>query len=693
MESLFNPRSVALIGVSRQTGVGAYNGLEMMLRFGYQGRIFVIHPQAGEILGYQTYPTVHELPEVPELAVIALARDRVVPVLESCLAKGIRWFVIISQGFADTDDRGKKLQARMVALAKEHGARIVGPNTMGVMNNFTGFTTAFVDVPRELDPPPVTLIAQSGAPQVGSESFTGPLGKAIDIGNAADLGFLDLLDYLEHDPETQVIAIHMEGLVNGRKFLTAASRISRTKPIVVLKTGRSEAGARAALSHTGSMVGEDEVFSAAFDRAGVIRVQDATDFLDTLQALRRLPPLKGPRIGIATPSGALGIIAVDALSAEGLISGPLPQVIREIVEPQGPYWHRLHNPVDLWPIGMKTGNFLKVAQETISGFLADPHIDGIMAILPGLSSPLHKNVIATPAFLASLNLATYGKPLVLVFYGDYREKLRLDLEKVPGVACYFSVERAAHALGRLHQYHQIMTRPAESFAFETAAAGSIPAEPNQPLLGEEALGFLAQFQIPIVPGAMAQAPEAAVAAARQFGYPVVLKVIAPAWLHKSDLGGVLLNLGNDQEVQQGFFNLQEKVKRETPQATLQGILVQKQVKGREILLGLKQDATFGPVLVCGLGGIYTELWHDIAQTLAPVDLAQARALLSQLKSYKLLTGFRGEPPVDLEAVAQALVNLSRLGVSEPKLKELDINPLIATPQGCWAVDVRIVWRS
>ena len=692
MDSFFNPRSVVLIGVSRQTGVGAYNGLEMMLSFGYQGKIFVVHPQAGEILGHQAYPQVGDLPEVPDLAVIALARDRVVPVLEEGLAKGIRQFVIISQGFADADDTGKELQARMVALAKEHGARIVGPNTMGVMNNFTGFTSAFVDVPRVPEPPPVTLIAQSGALQVGSESFTGPLGKAIDIGNACEVGFTDVLEYLEHDPATKVIALHMEGLVEGREFLVAAARVSRTKPVVALKTGQSAAGAQAALSHTGSMVGEDEVFSAAFARAGVIRVQDATDLLDTIQALRKLPPLKGPKIGIATPSGALGIIALDSLSAEGLSPGPLPQVIREVVEPQGPYWHRLHNPVDLWPIGMKTGDFLKVARETIAGFLADPHIDGVMAMLPGLSSPLHRNNIATPEFMASLNLARYGKPLVVAFYGDYRDTLRQDLDQVPGVACYVSVERAAHALARLHQYHHIQTKPVERFAFDAAAAARRLRPPKQVLLGEEALELLAQYQIPGVPGFLTQTPEAAVAAARDFGYPVVLKVIAREWLHKSDLGGVILNLQGDQEVEQGFLSLQAKVKSRTPQAILEGILVQKQIEGREILLGIKQDATFGPVMVCGLGGVFTELRKDTAQTLVPVDLTQAHELLAQLKSYKLLTGFRGEPPVDLDAVAQALVSLSRLALENPDLQELDINPLIATPAGCLAVDARIVWR-
>lgn len=694
MELFFNPRSIVLIGVPRQTGVGAYNGLEMMLRFGYQGRIFVVHPQAPEILGYQTYARGGDLPETPDLAIIALARDRVLHVLEDCLDRGIRRFVIISQGFADADDKGKTLQSRLVALAKEQGARIIGPNTMGVMNNYAGFTTAFVDVPRLADPPPVTLIAQSGAPQVGSESFTGPLGKAIDLGNACDVGFGELLEYLERDPETRIIALHMEGLTQGRRFLEIASRLSRQKPIVVLKTGRSAAGARAALSHTGSLVGEDEVFTAAFERAGVIRVQDAPDFLDTLQALRKLPPLKGPRIGIATPSGALGIIALDALSAAGLVPGPLPEAVREAVEPQGPYWHRLHNPVDLWPIGMKTGDFLRIAHETITGFLADSAIDGVLAMLPGLSSPLHRNNLATPEFMATLNLAQHGKPLVVAFYGDYRDTLRQNLDKVPGVACFCSVEQAVHALARLHQYHKIQTRPPEPFTLEANPSPNAAAAPRPPLQGQAALRFLErEAGIPTAPGVLVQDDETAAAAARELGFPVVLKVIAGAWLHKSDRGGVLLNLASDRGVRRGFRDLMARVRQETPHAALDGILVQKQMKGREVLLGIKQDATFGPVVVCGLGGTYTELWQDTAQTLAPVDLDQAHALLARLKSYPLLTGFRGEPPVDLDAVARAIVNLSRLALEHPRLQELDINPLMAAPEGCLAVDARIVWAT
>ncbi len=690
MDKLFAPQAVVLVGVSRRIGVGAYNGLEMLLRYGYQGRVYVVHPQADEILGHKVYPRVEDLPEIPDLAVIAVGRDLVLSVVEECLAKGIRWLVIITQGFADADTQGRQLQAKLVAAARQHQAHIIGPNTMGVLNAHAHFTTAFVDLICPAAPPPVALVAQSGAPQVGAESFTGPLGKAVDLGNAADVGFPEVLDYLEQDPQTQVIALHIEGLSQGRRFLNTAARVNRRKPIVILKTGVSVAGAQAALSHTGSLVGQDQVFTAACRRAGLTRVHSAQDLQDTILAFRKLPPMRGPRVGIATPSGALGIIALDALSREGLQPGPLPERIVREVEPQGPYWHALHNPVDLWPIGMLTGDFLKIAGQTLAAFLEDNHIDGVLCMLPAIGSPLHSNILATPEFFANLRLDRHQKPVTVALYGDARETVRNSLGQVPGVACYFSVEQAVHALGQLHRYHQAVSRPPESWP-EPA-----PANPGHPpaaaiVLGQAALDFLAGHGLPTAAGRLTHSPAEAAEAAAALGFPVVLKVISPDYLHKADQGGVVLNLQDEAALRAAFQRLQPLLKAAAPGAAA-GLLVQKQLSGRELLLGLKQDPAFGPIIICGFGGTYTELWQDTAQTLAPITLAQAHDLLASLRSYPLLTGYRGEPQVDLEAICQAMVNLAEVGLAYPHLQELDLNPLIATPQGCWAVDARLVWR-
>ena len=691
MRELFEPRAVVLIGVSRQTGVGAYNGLEMLLRYGYRGRVYVVHPKTTEILGQKVCPRVQDLPEVPELAIIAVGRDLVLEVAEECFEKGIRWLVIITQGFADADTQGKKLQAKLVAAARQHQARIVGPNTMGVLNAFTCFSTAFVDLVCPPDPPPVSLIAQSGAPQVGAESFTGPLGKAVDLGNAADVGFVEVLEYLEQDPQTRVIALHIEGLVEGRAFLNTAARINRSKPVVILKTGVSQAGAKAALSHTGSMVGQDQVFSAACARAGLTRVKSALDFKDTVQTFHKLPPMTGPRVGIATPSGALGIIALDALSQEGLVPGSLPESILQVVEPQGPYWHALHNPVDLWPIGMLTGDFLKIAGQTITGFLADAAIDGVLCMLPALGSPLHQNVLATPDFFAGLHLEKFNKPLAVAMYGNARDRLMAEFNLVPGIACYYSVEQAAHGLGQLYRFHQAISHPLEILpSSEAAVPLHCPANPV--MLGQEALEFLAAHKIPSLQGHLTHTVNQAVVAAAALEYPVVLKFISPEYIHKSDQGGVILNLINEDELTAAFSKLQPLLAA-VPHDAAVGILVQKQLQGREILLGIKQDPTFGPVIVCGYGGTMTELWQDTAQTLAPLNPAQAYDLLASLRSFPLLTGYRGEPAIDLKALITTIVNFAKMAMIHPHLQELEINPLIATPEGCWAVDARIIWQK
>ncbi|MCL6621603.1 MAG: acetate--CoA ligase family protein [Syntrophobacterales bacterium] len=688
MRAFFDPRSVLLVGVPRATGVGAYNGLEMLLRYGYRGKIFVVHPEATEILGHPVHRRVADLPEVPELAVISLGRDRVLPAVKECLDRGLKRFVVISQGFGDADERGRELQAELVAQVRAAGARLVGPNTMGSLNSFVGFTTAFVDLSRPAHPPPLTLVAQSGAPQVGSESFTGPLGQALDLGNAADVSFAEVLEYLEGDPLTRVIALHMEGLPEGRRFLQVASRVGRKKPIVVLKTGRSAAGARAALSHTGSLVGEDQVFSAAFARAGVLRARDTTDFKDTLRALVKLPPLQGPRLGIATPSGALGIIALDALEAAGLEAGPLPEAVRRAVEPLGPYWHRLGNPVDLWPIGMKTGDYLLAAKETVQGFLAADEIDGVLCMLPALASPLHANIVRPREFIAELDLPRFGKPLVLCLYGDGRDHVMQELAEVPGVACYVAVERAVRALARLAAWERLRRQPPEEFPLPAAAGAADP----RILLGQGALEYLSRQGLPVAPGRLAATPREAVAAARELGFPVVLKAVSPALVHKWEAGAVLLGLTDPEAVEAGWATLWPRAREAAGGQDPQGILVQKQLSGREVLLGIKRDATFGPVVVCGLGGIYTEVLADTAQTLAPVTETQARELLTSLRASALLTGVRGEPGVDLEALARMLAALSRLAVAEPGLAEADLNPVLATPHGCWAVDARLVWR-
>jgi acetate---CoA ligase (ADP-forming) len=692
MQRFFEPRSVVLIGTSRQTGPGAYNNLEMLLSYGYSRHIYLVHPKVPEILGYKTYPKVAALPEVPDLAILSLGRERMVGAVRDCVEHGIKRLVVISQGFADADDRGKALQEEIVLLARQHGARVVGPNTMGIINSFYGFTTAFIDMPRDLNPAPLTIVAQSGAFQVSAGSFVGKMGKAIDIGNGADVDMVDVLEYLEHDPQTRIIVLHMEGIKRGREFLNAASRISRSKPIVALKTGHSAAGAKAAMSHTGSMVGEDAIFDLALAQAGVIRVRTTVEMLAVCRAFLHYRPMAGPRLGVVTATGAFGIIAADSCEDYGLELAPFPEGLRKLEEERVP-WHKLQNPVDLWPLGMVTGSFASVFQRSLIGLLLDEQVDAALGFAPVLASPRHADLNIAAAVREVQKHNPRQKPLAILFYGDEEamQSQARELANEPGVVCFDSMDEAVMGLAATWRYRQITQRPSSDFSLPQPSASRPVAVPSEGVLvGEAALEILRAYDFPRVPGALTNDAANAAAAADKMGYPVVLKIISPEWLHKSDMGGVILNINTAAELRQAYQDLEARFRQRTPDSELSGILVQKQVQGIELLLGLKRDPQFGPILVAGAGGIYTEVLKDIARALAPVTPEQCADMLQSLKIFPILKGIRGQAGVNMLALVETIVKLSQLAVDYPEIQELDLNPVVADPQGCWCVDCRMV---
>ncbi len=693
MQRFFDPRSVVLIGVTRQSGAGSYNNLEVMKRFGFRGAVHVVHPKVEEILGHRTVRSVAELPETPDVAVISLGRDRVLPVFKECIDKGITHVVLISQGFADADERGKELQAELQAMAKAAGTRVVGPNTMGIWNAFSRFSTAFVEIEDDSSPPPITLVAQSGVFQVGYESFTGRLGKAIDVGNCVDVDFVDSLEYLENDPETRVIVLHMEGMQRGRDFLHVASRITPHKPIIVLKTGRSAAGAEAALSHTGSLVGEDAIFDVAFKRAGILRVRSMVELKAVCNAFLHYTSVGGPSLGVVTATGAIGILTADACEDFGLEMGPFPEHLREGLENPHIAWHKLRNPVDIWPLGMVAGSFTKVFTEAAKGLLGDDRIDSIFGIAPTMRSPLHADLdMVTTAKEVNRHNAN-GKPIALWLYGGDQERQAKALEGEPNVACFASVDEAVMGIAGLWRYHGFLkhARPIEPspYAVSTPKEAESASGANL-VVGAAAEAMLRPFDILFVPGKLAQNVLEASSIASEMGYPVVLKIISPQWLHKSDWGGIRLNVGSKEALEQAYGELERLFRERTPEGTLDGILVQRQIVGQELLIGVKKDAQFGPLVVVGMGGIFTEVFKDVARALVPVDADEAGAMLKSLRLFPLLKGARGQKGVHLPSVEQLIVRVSKMIQEHPEITELDLNPVITTPDGCWAVDCRII---
>jgi acetyltransferase len=694
MEAFLNPRSVVLIGVSRRSGPGAYNNLEMMLRYGYGGTIHLVHPKVPEILGHRTHPRVGDLPEVPELAVISVGRDRVLPVFGECAEKGIRNVIVISQGFSDADEAGAELQDQLTAMAREHGARVLGPNTMGVLNGFSSFSTGFVDIAKDPSPPPLTMVAQSGVFQVGYESFTHRVGKAIDVGNGCDIDFVDVLEYLEGDPETRIIFIHMEGLKRGREFLNVAARVARSKPIIILKTGRSDAGAEAALSHTGSMVGEDAVIDGAFRDAGLIRVRNMIELKAVCRSFLSFGGIEGPRVGVVTATGACGIMTADACEDYGLELAPFPEAIRGGLENSRIAWHKLRNPVDIWPLGMVTGSFIGVLKEAVRGLLADENVDAVLSIAPAMASPLHQDLDMVAAAREINGENPRRKPLALWLYGGDQAGRSAALENEADVCCFDSIDEAVMGLSALWRHERFRREPhggGERFpALPSPASRPVELPSRTVILGDEARPLFDFYRIPMVPAALTATADAAADFARTAGYPVVLKIISGAWVHKSDEGGIRLNLGNEGELRNAYDELVGRFRSRTPSAALDGILAQKQASGFELLVGLKQDPQLGPVIVAGKGGIYTEVFRDVARSVAPVSPSEARKMLQSLKCFPILSGIRGQEAVDLAAVENLLVSLSRLALDYPEIQEMDLNPVLASAAGCWCVDARLV---
>lgn len=447
MKNFMEPESVALIGISRKRGPGSFNYMENMIDFGFSGKIFPINPHAKEILGRKAYPNIKAVKEKIDLAVISAPREETVSILKDCVAANAKAAIVVNQGFADADSRGRQMQNEMTEIAKRDGIRILGPNTLGVLNSFSNFTTSFMPLSKEKAP--VGLICQSGIFFVGAEVFSGTVGKGIDLGNACDVGFCEALEYLGEDPDIRIIAIHMEGLSRGREFLSLASRVVKEKPIIMLKTGRSETGAKAAMSHSGSMAGNYQVYEAALKGAGVTFLEEDGQMTSAVKTLLNLPAMKGKRVAVITFSGAAGIMVSDALERHNLrLSTLSPETIHMMGE-LSPAWMPLGNPLDIWPAVMVHGTH-KAYSVALRAVLNDPDVDGVIciAIAPRIpeasfldvSEPLNRVMREAPP-----------KPVIAWLYGPNRREIGKRFESNKRIMTYPTLEMAAWSLSLLRE--------------------------------------------------------------------------------------------------------------------------------------------------------------------------------------------------------------------------------------------------
>ena len=445
MKNFMEPESVALIGITRKSGPGSFNLMENMIKFGFSGKIYPINPKADTILGKKAYPNVRAVKEKIDLAVISAPREDTVPILKDCVAAHVKAVIIVNQGFADANNKGKEIQRKITEIAKRDGIRVLGPNTLGVINNFNNFTTSFMSLSKERTP--VGLICQSGIFFVGAQKFSGTIGKGIDIGNACDIGFYEALKYLGNDSDIRIIAIHMEGLTKGKEFLSLAKKVVKKKPIIILKTGSSETGAKAAISHSGTMAGNYQVYKASLKQAGVIFLEEGEQMTYAVKTLLNLPALKGNRIAVITYSGAAGIMVSDSLERYNLkLTNLSHETIQEVAK-LSPDWMPLGNPLDIWPAVMKHGT-QKAYSVALKAVMNDPQVDAVIciAIAPKLpefsfldvSKSLNKAVEELPP-----------KPVVAWLYGPNSEEISLKFESKKRIMIYPTLELAAWSLSLL----------------------------------------------------------------------------------------------------------------------------------------------------------------------------------------------------------------------------------------------------
>lgn len=701
LRPLLEPRSVALIGASRQPQTVGWLLLDNLLMSGYTGVIYPVNPHAHAIRGVRAYPTIADVPDRVDLAIIAVPAPSVPEILEGCGRQGVRAAIVISAGFKEIGPEGSQREERLRAIARHYGIALLGPNCLGLMNTDPAVQLNATFGQAMAQRGSIGFISQSGALCAAVLDYTRAhaigLSKVISLGNKAGATEVDFLTYLWRDPHTKVILFYIEELSDGRQFLELAHQVTSNpdnpKPILALKAGRTIAGARAVASHTGSLAGSDEVYQALFKQAGVLRVDTVEDLFEYALAFANQPVPKGGRVAIVTNAGGPGIMAADTCIQHSLEVPPLTEPERFRFHCHLPTHAGVSNPIDLIA-DARSERYACV----IDALLHDPHFDALLILFVPIPMADIEAIARVVIDAAHRRI----KPIVACFMGVVDVGPAKAALRAAGVPCYDFPEDAARALAAMVQYHRWRVRSLTGYrTFEVqrdAAARLLEnTEPSTNGFIPEDVAFrvIHAYGLPLLPWAVARSPEAAAEAAVELGFPVALKVLSPDIIHKFDIGGVVLNLDSPAAVCRGFEQIADAIARNAPGARFDGVIVQRMGgRGHELILGIKRDEQFGPLIMVGLGGIYVEVFRDVAFRIAPLRERSAQLMLEETRVAALLRGLRGQPPADVNAVVECLLRLSQLAVEQPMLDELDINPLLVYPagNGVAVVDVRIAVR-
>ena len=698
LNTIFNPRRIALLGVTTNPNSVSGKVLINLVSGGFRGVVYPVNPEHEAVMGIPCYPDVKSLPRAPDMGIICSPADKVLAAVRECGDAGIRGIIIISAGFREIGETGRKQEELIREEVKKYeGMRVLGPNCLGIIVPSLKLNASFAaEMPK---PGNIAFISQSGAlcTSVLDWAIEGKIGFSyfVSIGNSLDVEFGDLIDYFGEDENTHCIILYIESIQNPRKFMTAARAFARKKPIIVYKAGRFPESAQVAASHTGAMASEDAVYDAAFQRTGLARVYEIGDIFSVAELIGRNRFPQGPKLGIITNAGGPGVMATDALiSSSGVLAKLSDETMGKLNENLPEYWSH-GNPVDV--LGDARAKRISKAAQIV---LEDKGVDAILVIL---TPQAMTNPEATAREISAL-VSTTKKPILAAWLGGQSMHKADDILVEAGIASYRTPEQAIRAFMTLVAYSRNL-----KILYETPK--DIPVEfsldrgkmrqkfnrliqdPGSVLSEDVSKLILDTYGISTTRPVLAKTPEEAVKIAEKNGYPVVLKIQSPDITHKSDVGGVQLNLGNEKLLRAAFERIMDSVRLKRPDARVDGITVQKMVAEKEaveLILGIKKDNVFGTILLVGMGGITAELFSDKALGFPPLNESLARQMLESLKIYPLLKGYRGSPAKNIAGLIQTLIRLSYLAADYPEITELDINPLLVTTENVVALDARIV---
>ena len=698
LDPIFSPKSVAVLGATDTQGTVPYDIFANIIRDKFNGPVYVVSPGKEFIDGHKTYKYIIDIEDPVDLAILVFPSSVCHLALEQCGQKGVKAVIIISAGFKEVGEAGLKRERQLLDIAAKYGISFIGPNCLGVINTDPQVRLDASFARKMPEPGSIGFLSQSGALCTAvldyAQSRHIGFSKFVSFGNKADVSDIDLLYYLGDDKDTKVILMYLEEVTDGAGLMRAAEDvIARTgKPILILKSGRSPHGASAAASHTGSLAGSDEVCEAAFEQAGIIRCRSINEMFNTAIALAWQPLPENDRIAIITNAGGPGVLATDAANDEGVRMAAFSEETTALFKKSLPATANIKNPVDV--IGDARSDRYEVA---VNGALADDGVDGVAVIL----TPQSMTNIDDIAQGIVRNAHGATKPVYVSFMGeadvasgiDILQRNRLPHYNLPEDMCkaFADAWRFKQVLGRKHTpptlFDNVSPDKARGLLDEAVAAGRHHLPEN------EAEAILGAYGLPLIPSALARSADEAAQMSSDIGFPVVMKIVSDDIVHKVDAGGVVLGIADTEEARRNYEAILANAEAHKPGAEVQGVLVQKMLEGgEEVILGLKRDASFGPVLMFGLGGTFVEIFKDVSFRVCPIETTAVKEMIREITAFPILAGARGRAPRDLAAIETCIERLSQMAVDCPGIQELDINPLIVMDegQGCHVADARIL---